>query len=110
MTGSAVADPVIVVVDRPDPARALGQLAVAGIDRIDVLVARSASRTSREAVRALHARHDIGQVLAPLGLGGRVPHEVVTAPVVVAGLRVEPAAERLHVTAELASAEWRQAP
>ncbi len=109
-TGSAVADPVIVVVDRPDPARALGQLAVAGIDRIDVLVARSASRTGREAVRALHARHDIGQVLAPAGLGGRVPHEVVTAPVVVAGLRVEPAAERLHVTAELASAEWRQAP
>ncbi|WP_419915504.1 ComEC/Rec2 family competence protein [Candidatus Poriferisodalis sp.] len=109
-TGSAVADPVVVVVDRPDPARALGQLAVAGIDRIDVLVARSASRAGREAVRALHARHDIGQVLAPAGLGGRVPHEVVTEPVVVAGLTVEPAAERLHVSAELASAEWRQAP
>ncbi len=102
-------DPVIVVVDRPDPSRALGQLAVAGIDRIDVLVARSASRSGRETVRALHARHDIGQVLAPAGLGGRVAYEAVTEPVRVAGLTVEPAAERLHVSAEVASNEWQAA-
>ncbi|MCY3892554.1 MAG: ComEC/Rec2 family competence protein [Acidimicrobiaceae bacterium] len=102
-------DPVIVVVDRPDPSRALGQLAAAGIDRIDVLVARSASRSGREAVRAVHARHDIGQVLAPAGLGGRVTYEAVTEPVRVAGLTVEPAAERLHVSTEVASNEWQAA-
>lgn len=103
-------DPVVVVIDRPDPARALGRLAVAGIDRIDVLVARSASRAGREAVRALDARHDIGQVLAPAGLGGRVPYEAVTEPVAVGGLTVEPAAQRLDVAAELASPEWRLEP
>ena len=103
-------DPVVVVVDRPDPARALGRLHAAGIDRIDVLVARSASRAGREAVRALDARHDVAHVLAPAGLGGRVPHETVTEPVVVAGLTVEPAAERLHVSAELASAGWQAVP
>ena len=96
-------DPVVVVVDRPDPARALSQLAVAGIDRIDVLVARSASRAGREAVRALDARIDIGHVLAPAGLGGRIPYETVTGPVAVGGLTIEPAAERLRVSAELAS-------
>ncbi len=103
-------DPVVVVVDRPDPARALGQLAAAGIDRIDVLIARSASRAGREAVRALDARHDISQVFAPVGLGGRVPYDAVTAPVAVAGLTVEPTAERLHVSAELASTEWQAVP
>ena len=103
-------DPVVVVVDRPDPARALGQLNAAGIDRIDVLVARSASRAGREAVRVLVARHDVAHVLAPAGLGGRVPHETVTEPVVVAGLTVEPTAERLHVSAELASAGWQAVP
>ncbi len=92
-------DPVVVVVDRPDAARALGQLAAAGIDRIDILVARSASRAGREAVRALHARHEVGQVLAPAGLGGRIAYETVTEPVVIAGLTVEPSAERLHVSA-----------
>jgi competence protein ComEC len=96
-------DPVVVVVDRPDPARALGQLAVAGIDRIDVLVARSASRAGREAVRALDSRHDISRVLAPAGLGGRVPYVTVTEPVLVAGLKIELAAERLRVVPELAS-------
>ena len=103
-------DPVVVVVDRPDPARALGQLAVAGIDRIDVLVARSASRAGREAVRALHVRHDIGQVLAPEGLGGRVPHQVVAEPVKVAGIAIEPDGERLRVAVEVASDEWRREP
>ena len=103
-------DPVVVVVDRPDPARALGQLAAAGIDRIDVLVARSASRAGREAVRTLDARYEIDRVLAPAGLGGRIPYEAVTEPVLVDGLIVEPAAQRLGVSAELASNEWRQEP
>ena len=101
-------EPVVVVVDRPDPARALGQLAVAGIDHVDVLVARSASRAGREAVRALHTRHDIGHTLAPTGLGGRVPHQTVTEPVVVAGLAVEPVGERVRVSAEVAFDEWPQ--
>ncbi|WP_419839216.1 ComEC/Rec2 family competence protein [Candidatus Poriferisodalis sp.] len=103
-------DPVVVVVDRPDPARALGQLAAAGIDRIDVLVARSASRAGREAVRALDARHDIAHVLAPAGLGGNIAYATVTEPVTVAGLTVEPAAKRLAVSVELASDGWRQEP
>ena len=103
-------DPVVVVVDRPDPARALDRLGAAGIDRIDVLVARSASRAGREAVRALDARHDIGHVLAPAGFGGRVPHETVTEPVAVAGLVIEPAAERLSVSVEVASHGWQQRP
>ncbi len=96
-------DPVVVVVDRPDPARALDQLAAAGIDRIDVLVARSPSRAGREAVRALAARHDIVRVLAPAGLGGRVAHETVTESVAVGGLTVEPSAQRLSVSLQLAS-------
>jgi len=57
----------------------------------------------------VHARHDIGQVLAPAGLGGRVTYEAVTEPVRVAGLTVEPAAERLHVSTEVASNEWQAA-
>ena len=101
-------DPVVVVVDRPDPARALGQLSAAGIDRIDVVVARSASRAGREAVRALHARHDIGQVLAPTGFGGRVPHQTVAEPVKVAGIAIEPDGERLRVAVAVASSGWRQ--
>lgn len=103
-------DPVVVVVDRPDPARALGQLAVAGVDRIDVLVARSPSRAGREAVRALDARHDIGHVLAPAGLGGRVPYMTVTEPVAVGKLTVEPSAQRLGVSVQLASGEWQHEP
>lgn len=102
--------PVVVVVDRPDPARALDQLAAAGIKRIDVLVARSLSRAGREAVRALDARHDIVRVLAPAGLGGRVAHETVTESVAVGGLTVEPSAQRLSVSVQLASDGWRQQP
>ena len=103
-------DPTVVVVDRPDPARALDALAAAGIDDIDVLVARSASRAGREAVRALDARHKIARVLAPVGLGGSVPHAAVTEPVIVGGLVVEPTDERLRVSVEVASNTWRQDP
>ena len=103
-------DPVVVVVDRPDPARALGQLAAAGIERIDVLVARSASRAGREAVRVLDARFEVAHVLAPAGLGGRVSYETVTGPVIVGGLTVEPAAARLRVAPELASSQWLEEP
>ena len=103
-------DPVVVVVDRPDPARALGQLAAAGIDRIDVLVARSASRAGREAVRVLDARFEVAHVFAPAGLGGRVSYETVTGPVAVGGLTVEPAAARLRVAPELASSQWLEEP
>ena len=103
-------DPVVVVVDRPDPARALGQLAAAGIERIDVLVARSASRAGREAVRVLDARFEVAHVLAPAGFGGRVSYETVTGPVVVGGLTVEPAAARLRVAPELASSQWLEEP
>ena len=103
-------DPVVVVVDRPDPARVLGQLAAAGIDRIDVLVARSASRAGREAVRVLDARFEVAHVLAPAGLGGQVSYETVTGPVAVGGLTVEPAAARLRVAPELASSQWLEEP
>ncbi|WP_419841343.1 ComEC/Rec2 family competence protein [Candidatus Poriferisodalis sp.] len=97
-------NPTMVVVDRPDPARALDRLAAAGIEHIEVLVARSASRAGREAVRALDARVEVAYVLAPAGLGGRVPYEAVAEPVTVAGLLIEPAGERLAVAAEPASA------
>ncbi|WP_423922026.1 ComEC/Rec2 family competence protein [Candidatus Poriferisodalis sp.] len=103
-------DPTVVVVDRPDAARALDQLATAGVDDIDVLVARSASRAGREAVRALDARHEIANLLAPAGLGGRVPYNSVTEPVAVGGLVVEPAAQRLRVSTEVASNTWAQDP
>ena len=104
------ADLTVVVVDRPDPARALDQLAAAGIDDIDVLVARSASRAGREAVRAMDARHEIANLLAPVGFGGRVPYAAVTEPIAVGGLVVEPAAQRLRVSVEVASNAWQQDP
>ncbi len=94
-------NPAVVIVDRPDPARALDQLNAAGVDRIEVVVARSASRATREAIRVLDARHDVTQILAPAGLGGLVKYEPVTEAVVVSGLRIEPDGERLHVSDEL---------
>ena len=95
-------DPVVVVVDRPEPARALDQLSVVGIGRIDVLVARSASRAGREVVRALDTRHDVQHVLAPPGLGGLVQYQAVTAPIAVGDLTVEPDGQRLRIS-DLAS-------
>lgn len=103
-------DPTVVVVDRPDASRALDQLATAGIRDIDVLVARSASRAGREAVRALAARHEIDRVLAPQSLGGSVPYVAVRAAVDVAGLRVTPSAERLNTASAVASATWQAEP
>ncbi|WP_419945846.1 ComEC/Rec2 family competence protein [Candidatus Poriferisodalis sp.] len=105
--------PTVVVVDRPDASRALDRLATAGIDGIDVLVARSASRAGREAVRALAARHEIGRVLAPEGLGGSVPYTPVRSTVTVGGLRVAASAERLEATPAtpaVASEEWQAEP
>ncbi|WP_420443866.1 ComEC/Rec2 family competence protein [Candidatus Poriferisodalis sp.] len=103
-------EPTVVVVDRPDPARALDALAAAGIDDIDVLVARSASRAGREAVRALDARHEIARVLAPVGFGGSVSHEALRQPVAVGGLQVEPSAGRLDIAPAVASNAWQAEP
>ena len=103
-------DPIVVVVDRPDPARALDTLAAAGIDDIDVLVARSASRAGREVVRALDARHEIARVLAPVGLGGSVSHEALRQPVAVGGLQVTPSAGRLDIAPAVASNAWQAEP
>lgn len=103
-------DPAVVVIDRPDAARALDHLATAGIDDIDVLVVRSASRAGREAVRALAARHEIRRVLAPERLGGTVPYTPVREPVTVDGLQIAPAGERLAATLAVASKEWQAEP
>ena len=112
-------EPTVVVVDRPDASRALDQLATAGIDGIDVLIARSASRAGREAVRALAARHEVGRVLAPEGLGGSVPYTPVRGTVTVGGLRITAAAERLETApaaaaaaaaAPVASPAWQEEP
>ncbi len=103
-------EPVVVVIDRPDAARALGQLATAGIGDIDVLVVRSASRAGREAVRALATRHGIRSVLAPERLGGTVPYTPVREPVTVSGLQIAPAGERLAATPAVASNEWQAEP
>ena len=96
-------DPTVVVIDRPDAARALDQLATAGIGDIDVLIARSASRAGREAVRALHERHSVESVLAPASLGGFVRYSAVTGPTPVGDLVVDTIGERLSVSPEVAS-------
>lgn len=109
-------EPTVVVIDRPDASRALDELATAGIDGIDVLVARSASRAGREAVRTLAARHEIGLVFAPEGLGGLVPYTPVRSPVTVSGLRIAASAERLETApapdaaAAVASNAWQEDP
>lgn len=91
-------DPTVVVVDRPDAVRLLDRLATSGVADIDVLVARSASRVGREAVRAVAARHEITRVLAPSGLGGSVPYASVAEPIAVGELLVEPSGERLEIS------------
>ncbi|WP_419923338.1 ComEC/Rec2 family competence protein [Candidatus Poriferisodalis sp.] len=96
-------DPTVVVIDRPDAARALDQLATAGIDDIDVLIARSASRAGREAVRAVHERHSVARVLAPVSLGGLVQYSAVTGPTPVGDLVVDAIGERLSVSPAVAS-------
>ncbi len=98
-------DPTVVVIDRPDAARALDQLATAGINDIDVLIARSASRAGREAVRALHERHSVALVLAPSSLGGLVPYSAVTAPTPVGDLVVDAIGERLHVNPAVSASQ-----
>ncbi len=98
-------DPTVVVVDRPDASRALDQLAAAGIASIDVLVARSASRTGRETVRALAARLDLGRVLGPESFGGSVPYTPVRGVVDVGELRVVASAQRLDISSEVASTQ-----
>ena len=103
-------NPAIVVIDRPDAARALDHLATAGIDDIDVLVVRSASRAGREAVRALAARHEIRSVLAPERLGGTIPYTPVREPITVGGLQIEAAGERLAATPAVASNGWQAEP
>ncbi len=103
-------NPAIVVIDRPDAARALDHLATTGIDDIDVLVASSASRAGREAVRALAARHEIRSVLAPERLGGAVPYTPVREPITVGGLQIEAVGERLAATPAVASNGWQAEP
>lgn len=103
-------NPAIVVIDRPDAAKALDHLATAGIDDIDVLVVRSASRAGREAVRALAARHEIRSVLAPERLGGTIPYTPVREPITVGGLQIEAAGERLAATPAVASNGWQAEP
>ncbi len=103
-------EPAVVVIDRPDAARALDQLATAGIGDIDVLVVRSASRAGREAVRALAARYEVRSVLAPERLGGTVPYTPVREPITVGGLQIAPAGERLTATLAVASKGWQAEP
>ena len=96
-------EPTMVVIDRPDAARALDHLATAGIDDIDVLIARSASRAGREAVRAVLERHSVTLVLAPASLGGLVRYNAVTEPTLVGDLVVDAVGERLSVSPAVAS-------
>jgi hypothetical protein len=74
---------VVLVVDRPSPAPLLGQLASAGVSRIDVLVVRSPSAAAAEAVRVVRSRHDVGLVMVPSGAKVQPDHrvEAVEAPV-----------------------------
>ena len=64
-------DTTIVVIDRPSPSWALGALRNSGVDRIDVLISRSAGVLSAEAVRVIRARIDVGEVWAPSRLRGQ---------------------------------------
>lgn len=95
-------DPTVVVIDRPDAAWALDQLATVGVGDIDVLIARSASRAARDAVRAVHERHRIAQLLAPPGLGGRVPYATPNEPIAVGSVIVELDGERLSTVPAIA--------
>ena len=104
-----VGDLDVVVVDRPSPERLLGGLRSAGVDSIDLVVARSSSAAGREAVRALISRHDVTELWTPPGfdgassglVGGGLPlHVVIRRPRTVRGgaLTVEPVGTRLDAT------------
>lgn len=52
---------VVVALDRPSVASALGELRSAGVDRIDLLVVRSPSRQASEVAAAVAVRHAVGE-------------------------------------------------
>jgi competence protein ComEC len=95
---------VVLVVDRPSPAPLLGQLASAGVGRVDALVVRSPSAAAAEAVRVVRSRHDVRLVLVPAGAKVQPDHrvDVVETPVELTvghhHLVIVPAGGRLDVT------------
>ena len=72
---------VVVAVDRPGPSTALAMLRRWEIDRIDVLVARSSSVATVEAIDAIRSRHTVHRVVTYADAEG-------SAVVVAGGLRV----------------------
>ncbi|MDG2111629.1 MAG: ComEC/Rec2 family competence protein, partial [Actinomycetota bacterium] len=88
--------PMVVVIDRPPAAWTLGQLRIAGIRHVDVLITRSRSAQAAETVAALTSRVDIELVLAPGRLRGSVV-VVVDEPVRVGPLWVRREGQRLVV-------------
>ena len=93
-------DTVVLVVDRPDPASAVGWVRRGGVRRVDVVIARSSSRQTSEAVRAIASRVDVGAVEAPAPLVG-VPSHVVTGRARVGALVIESIGGRLNVEADV---------
>ncbi len=92
-------EPSVVVMDRPGASWALGALRGAGVDHIDVLVSRSTSRSSEQAVAVLGARVGIEEVWAAgsMRLPDGVALTIVEIPTVLAGAVVSPDGERLRV-------------
>jgi len=88
--------PTVVVIDRPEPAWALGQLREAGVRSIDVLVLRSGSRDAESAARALRSRLAVGEVWAPRALPS-VDAQRVERPVDLGVVVVETDGSRLRV-------------
>lgn len=90
------AEPRVVVVDRPDAAWALSQLRGAGIDQIDVLVARSPSIAGDAAVRAIVRRVEVLEVWAPRAISG-VKVTIIRDEQTVSDLVIAPVDGRLAV-------------
>lgn len=88
--------PVVVVIDRPPAAWALGQLRTAGIDHVDVLVSRSRSAQAADTVLALTSRLDVDTVWAPARLRG-VPVVVIEEPTHLGGVIIRRVGQRLVV-------------
>ena len=101
------ASAVVLVVDRPRPGGVLTALRRERIGRVDVLVARSRSATTEEAVDLVSARASVAHVLGPEGLDPRsLQPETITAPVRVSvgglSVSIDPRDGRLDVTVERA--------
>ncbi|MFT5531642.1 MAG: competence protein ComEC [Candidatus Poriferisodalaceae bacterium] len=88
----------VLVIDRPDPAALLGALRAAGVESVDIVIAKSASSATEEAIRVVLARNEVGEVWAPVGFAPWIPHVRVAEEVRLGdALTIMPEGDRLVV-------------